>query len=210
MLPEQLLAQSIYLWVNKTFSDHLTRKWSFLECNSLPFLYCASQGDIKDLVRLRYILIWTELSYFGSWWCEKPKSFNVHYTGESLLEAPILASTNPQYDKRLFVGLPVQYIKTTSSEHVVHINCFECQNKTKQFMYICSQLVVFMYWTGKSMNNLLSYYGLVDARISASEKYLPVLPKDPKKMSLAHINILGSLTTSLVIKYTVQFFFFCK
>ena len=71
----------------------------------------------------------------------------MHYTGESLLEAPILASTNPQYDKRLFVGLPVQYIKTTSSEHVVHINCFECQNK-KQFMYTtCSELVVFMYRT---------------------------------------------------------------
>ena len=26
---------------------------------------------------------------------------------------------NPQYDKRLFIDLPVQYIKTTSSEHVV-------------------------------------------------------------------------------------------
>ena len=38
----------------------------------------------------------------------------------------------------------------------------------------CSELVVFMYWTGKSMNNLLSYCGLVDARISASEKDLPV------------------------------------
>ena len=46
----------------------------------------------------------------------------------------------------------------------------------KQFMYItCSELVVFMYWTGKSMNNLLSYCGLVDARISASEKDLPVI-----------------------------------
>jgi hypothetical protein len=38
----------------------------------------------------------------------------------------------------------------------------------------CSELVVFMYWTGKSMNNLLSYCGLVDARISAFEKDLPV------------------------------------
>ena len=40
----------------------------------------------------------------------------------------------------------------------------------------CSDLVVFMYWTGKSKNNLLSYCGLVDARIEASNKYLPVLP----------------------------------
>ena len=38
----------------------------------------------------------------------------------------------------------------------------------------CSELVVFMYWTGKSMNNLLSYCGLVDARIRASNKDLPV------------------------------------
>ena len=47
---------------------------------------------------------------------------------------------------------------------------------SKQFMYTtCSELVVFMYWTGKSMNNLLSYCGLVVAWISASEKDLPVL-----------------------------------
>ena len=38
----------------------------------------------------------------------------------------------------------------------------------------CTEFVVFMNWTGKSMNNLLSYYGLVDARISASDKDLPV------------------------------------
>ena len=31
---------------------------------------------------------------------------------------------NPQYDKRLFMDLPVQYMKTTSSEHVVYTNCF--------------------------------------------------------------------------------------
>ena len=37
-----------------------------------------------------------------------------------------------------------------------------------------SELVVFMYWTGKSMNNLLSYCGLVDARIRASNKDLPL------------------------------------
>ena len=67
-------------------------------------------------------------------------------------------------------------MKTTSSEHVVYINCFECQNKNKkQFMYTTfSGLVVFMYWNDKSINNLLSYCGLIDARISASEKDLPV------------------------------------
>ena len=38
----------------------------------------------------------------------------------------------------------------------------------------CSEPVVFMYWTGKSMNNLLPYCGLVDVRINASDKNLPV------------------------------------
>ena len=49
------------------------------------------------------------------------------------------------------------------------------KQKQKQFMYTtCSELVVFMYWSGKSMNNLLSFCGLVDPRISASYKDLPV------------------------------------
>ena len=81
------------------------------------------------------------------------------HTGKSFSEALILASTNPQYDKRLFIDLPVQYMKTTSSEHVVYINCFGCQNKNKnQFMYTtCSEFAVFMYWIGKSMTNLWSF-----------------------------------------------------
>ena len=45
-------------------------------------------------------------------------------TGKSFSEALILGSTNPQYDKRLFIDLSVQYMKTTSSEHVVYTNCF--------------------------------------------------------------------------------------
>ena len=57
---------------------------------------------------------------------------------------------------------------------MVYKNCSECQNK-KQLMYTtCSELWIFMYWTGNSMNKLLSYFGLVDARISASEKDLSV------------------------------------
>ena len=90
-------------------------------------------------------------------------------------EALILGSTNPQYDKRLFIDLPVQYMTTTNSEHIVYINCSECQNKN-QFVYkTCSELGLFMYSTGNSMNNLFSYCELFDARISVSEKGLPVL-----------------------------------
>ena len=53
-------------------------------------------------------------------------------TGKSLSAALIFTSTNPQYDKWLFIGLPVQYMKTTSPEHVVYINCFICQNKKQK------------------------------------------------------------------------------
>jgi hypothetical protein len=48
-------------------------------------------------------------------------------TGKSLSEALIFTSTNPQYDDRLFIALQVQYMKIASSEHVVYINCSECQ-----------------------------------------------------------------------------------
>ena len=66
-------------------------------------------------------------------------------TGKSFSEALILASTNPKYDTRLFIALPVQYMKTTRSVHVVYINCSECENK-KQFVYTTSsEPVVFLY-----------------------------------------------------------------
>ena len=57
-------------------------------------------------------------------------------TGKSLSEALILGSTNPHYDKRLFIDLPVQYMKTTSSEHFVYIFCFDIQNN------LCTQHVL--------------------------------------------------------------------
>ena len=40
------------------------------------------------------------------------------YTGKPFSKALTLVSTNPQYDKRLFIELQVQYIKIPSSEHV--------------------------------------------------------------------------------------------
>ena len=54
-------------------------------------------------------------------------------TDKFFSEALILASTNPQYDNRLFMELPVPHMKTTSAEHG--------QNMPRT----CSALVVFMY-----------------------------------------------------------------
>ena len=42
---------------------------------------------------------------------------------------------------------------------------------------ICSELGIYMYQTGNLTINLSSYYGLVDAKIRASENYLPVQKK---------------------------------
>ena len=56
----------------------------------------------------------------------------------------------------------------TWGEHILHKNCFLFLFwHSEQFLHKtcsppCSELVVFMYWTGKSMNNHLSYCGLVD------------------------------------------------
>ena len=66
-------------------------------------------------------------------------------TGKSLREALILASTNPQYDKRLFIDLPVQYMKIPRSEHVVYTNCLFLHSE--QYMYtqypIQGRIIVF-------------------------------------------------------------------
>ena len=44
-----------------------------------------------------------------------------------------------------------------------------------QHVLLRFELGIFMYWTCNSMNNLSSYFGLVDAKIRASEKDLHVL-----------------------------------
>ena len=47
----------------------------------------------------------------------------MNITGKSLSEAHIFASTNPQYDDRLFIELQVQYMKIAISEHAQNMLC---------------------------------------------------------------------------------------
>ena len=45
-------------------------------------------------------------------------------------------------------SLNYKYIKTASSEHVVYLNCSECQNKNKKKQFVfttCSELAIFVY-----------------------------------------------------------------
>ena len=75
----------------------------------------------------------------------------------------------------MFIELQILYMKIASSEHVVYKNCFLfwC---SKQFLYTTrSELAIFLYWTCNSMNNLSSYSGLTDSRMSASYTDLPVI-----------------------------------
>ena len=109
--------------------------------------------------------------------------FCIFVTGKSFSEELFLTSTNPQYDKRLFIELRVQYMKIASSEHVVYINCSECQNKNKnKIVYTtCSQHVLCLQF---SCTELIIQWiiccltvGIVDEKIKASDKDLPV-PRD--------------------------------
>ena len=72
-------------------------------------------------------------------------------TGKSMSEALIFASTNPQYDNRLFIELPLLYMTIPSSEHAWGEHeenmlcrqidfCFDIQNN------LCKQHVLPMFW----------------------------------------------------------------
>ena len=96
-------------------------------------------------------------------------------TGKSLSEALIFASTNPQYDSILFIELPVQYMKIPSSEHgenlmrtfcvfvlsfrTIYVNSMfsPCYHHVLSLEFSCTELV-------NSMENILSYCGLVNAK----------------------------------------------
>ena len=60
------------------------------------------------------------------------------------------------------------------------------------------ELVVFTYLIGKSMNNLLSYCGLVDVRINASDKDLPVQDSNPDYY-LPTCSFLGCLRLNVTL-----------
>ena len=66
-------------------------------------------------------------------------------TGKSFSEALILASTNPQYNNRLFLELHVQYMKIASSELAENMLCTEIVLNAKTKTNLCTQHVHHMY-----------------------------------------------------------------
>ena len=118
-------------------------------------------------------------------------------TGKSYSNVLILASTNPQYDKRFFIELQVQYMKIASSEHGENMGRTCCVHKlffafvltfrttyVHNMFYPCSELAIFMHQSCNSMNNLLRYCWLVEAKISASEKDLPDVKKSGRLIQI--------------------------
>ena len=68
--------------------------------------------EVNDLNILRLM---AKRSYIISCYESVVESKNYSNTGKSMSEALIFASTNPQYDYRLFIELQVQYMKIPSS-----------------------------------------------------------------------------------------------
>ena len=111
--------------------------------------------------------------FSNGWYYILDGKWHSFITGKSLSESLILASTNPQYDDRLNYKFSTWKLQGQNMMCTQIVFLFW---HSEPFVYTtCSELGIFMYWTCNSVNNLLSYYGLVDARISASDKDLPVM-----------------------------------
>ena len=71
------------------------------------------------------------------------------FTGKSLSEALIFASTNPQYENRLFIELQVQYMKIPSSK-LGRTCCIQKLFLTFRKNNFCTQHVLPMFCKKKS------------------------------------------------------------
>ena len=121
-------------------------------------------------------------------------------TGKSLSEALIFASTNPQYDDRLFIELQVQYMKLPSSN----------LGRT------CCVQKLFLTFRTIFVHNMFSPYS---AKIRASDKDLPVTadpsllcahrfrPKPTQTIFCLHLFPLGPELNYLVQKVSCHILF---
>ena len=89
-------------------------------------------------------------------------------TGKSVSEALILESVNPQYAKKFFIDFPEKYKFRTCCVQIRYKCCFECQNKKNVHNMLSTCIFLGIQWT------LLSYCGLTDSRMRASDTDLPV------------------------------------
>ena len=98
--------------------------WTKISWNKvLKFMY--SENATKPWIYIWFVKKWRHLvCRTGRRGC----------TGKFLSEAHIFASTNPQYDDRLFIELRVQYMKIASSEHGENMSRTCCVHK---LFFVC-------------------------------------------------------------------------
>ena len=103
--------------------------------------FLVTHKDTPTHVLLQYMVLFIVCEQWKglcSIWIYIPKY--VLSTGKSSSEARIFASINPQYDNRLFMELPVQYMKTTSAEHGQNM-FFPCSAHVLRLLFSCAELV---------------------------------------------------------------------
>ena len=61
---------------------------------------------------------------------------------------------------------------------------------------LCTQHVLSLYYSCNSMKNLLSYHWLINARMRASDKDLPVIQENPTQMC-QECDLIGSTSDNL-------------
>ena len=87
---------------------------------------------------------------------------------------------------------------------IVFCFCFDIQNN------IFTQHVVILYFSGNSMNNLSSYFGLTDSRMRASEKDLPapMMNNNSKLIIRRKLNYIKDNEIYLHINQLLIYFFY--
>ena len=129
---------------------HLRRSWKFTVATGK--CRCAIWLQLNFAQEIQWAIVALKEN-------KKNKNYSpISSTGKSLSEALIFASTNPQYDDRLFIELQVQYMKISSSN----------LGRT------CCVQKLFLTFRTIFVHNMFSPYS---AKRKASDKDLPVLVK---------------------------------
>ena len=113
--------------------------------------------------------------YFG-WWSlgSRRRDLNHHVKMPNLRHTSICSKRTPLYCiDYVVVELQVNLFQklTTSGQHVVYQNCSECQNKNNN---LCTRHVLQVFWAYNFHEQKTICRNIVDAKIRASDKNLPV------------------------------------
>ena len=165
--------KSLFCWLSKA-EEPTQRTWNEtryqLVFKSKVIVCYLFRFRVKFKYSKKVTKIWHTLPFFldGTCYiyCQKNWEISINFCGlpRKLCQFLYLIQVN-DCQKLLFLHQLTHNMTTDCSlNHQFSTWKFQVQN----------MLGIFMYWIGDSMNNLLSYCGLVELRIRASEKDLPV------------------------------------